>query len=401
MNSFLLARIAPAVLAVFFFFVGIGATVSVIPIYVDGQLGFSSFVVGVVVASYYFAMLFARSSAGKTADRKGPKVALWRGLLFFLLCGLGYLWSSKTNGDSIKLAVLVGGRLMGGIAESYIVTGALAWAMRHVGSSHAGVVMAWNGNAMYGGVAVGAPLAGLLSAYGAFESVAWAMVLLAALAGAVIFFLPSYGPIGGESAPFRRTLSRIAQPGLGLLLASVGYGTILSFVNLFFQHNGWSSSFFAISGFGAAYVVVRVFFGGFPDKYGGVKIAFWSLIIESAGQALLFVSPNEFVAFLGSVLSGAGFSLVVPALGVEAVRRVLPQDRGAATAAYLIFFDLAFGAAIPLAGLLADAYVVRAVYLLGLLCSFAGLVITIKMKSNEKTRSWLPGQSLQGTSKEN
>jgi MFS family permease len=381
--NLVVVRIAPAACAVFLCFVGIGATVSVIPVYVSAQLGFSSFVVGIVVAAQYLAMLLARPAAGKTVDKNGPKVAFLRGLLFFLLCGIGYLWSAKAGGTSAKLAILVGARLLLGIAESYIVTGALAWAIRHAGSSHAGMVMAWNGNAMYGGIAVGAPLAGLLGATGGFEPMAWALILLACGGASIVFFLPSYDPIRGKHEPFHHTLRLIIQPGLGLLLASVGYGMILGFANLFFQHNGWSTSFFAISGFGFAYVAARVFFGGLPDKYGGVKIAFWSLALESLGQALLFFGTTEYVALLGAILSGAGFSLVVPAFGVEAVRRVPPQNRGSAMAGYLAFFDLAFGAAIPLAGLLADAYAIRAVYLLGLLCALAGLSIAIKMKPRE------------------
>lgn len=382
-SDFTLSRIAPAMLAVFFCFVGIGATVSVIPIYVSEQLGFSAFIVGMVVASQYMAMLLARPAAGSTVDKSGPKVALQRGLMFFLLAGVGYLLSAKVDGVATKLAILVATRLMLGVAESYIVTGALAWAIRHVGSSHAGMVMSWNGNAMYGGIAVGAPLAGLLSSSGSFAPVAWVSILLAVIGASLVSILQPYDPIGGKRAPFRHTLGLVAQPGLGLLLASVGYGVILGFANLFFQHNGWHSGFFAISGFGFAYVAVRVFFGGLPDKYGGVKIAFWSLIIESMGQTLLFFGSNEYVALLGAVLSGAGFSLVVPAFGVEAVRRVSPQNRGAAMAGYLVFFDLAFGAAIPIAGLLADVYAIRAVYLLGLLCSLAGLIVAIKMKPRD------------------
>lgn len=382
-SDFRLARIAPTVWAVFFCFVGIGATISVIPVYVSARLGFGSFIVGMVVASQYVAMLLARPAAGGMVDTNGPNIALQRGFLFFLIAGIGYLLSARVDGASNKLAVLVVARLMLGIAESYIVTGALAWAIRHAGPSHAGKVMAWNGNAMYGGIAVGAPLAGLLSVSGSFEPVAWASILLAFVGISIVFFLCPYGPIGGTRAPFRHTLRLVAQPGLGLLLASVGYGAILGFVNLFFQHNGWSSGFLAISGFGFAYVAVRVFLGGLPDKYGGVKVASWSLIVESTGQALLFFGSNEYVALLGAALSGAGFSLVVPAFGVEAMRRVAHQNRGAAMAGYLAFFDLAFGAAIPLAGLLADAYTIGIVYLLGLLCTLAGLIVAIKMKSSE------------------
>jgi MFS family permease len=383
-----LTSIAPAVSAVFFCFVGVGATISAIPVYVSRQLGFSSFVVGVVVAAQYLAMLLARPAAGNTCDVSGPKAALQRGLLFFLACGLGYWWSAMADGASAKLAILVVARLLLGIAESYIVTGALAWAMRHVGVSRAGIVMAWNGNAMYGGIAVGAPLAGLLNGVGGFDLVAGVSILAAAASASIVYSLPRYGPVGGTRASFHRTAILIAQPGLGLLFATVGYGAILGFANLLFQSNGWRFGYFAISGFGAAYVAVRVFFGGLPDKYGGVRVAFWSSIVESAGQALLFVGTNEYVAVLGAVLSGAGFSLVVPSFGVEAVRRALRQNRGAAMAAYLAFFDLAFGAAIPLAGLLADTYAIRSVYLLGLVCSLGGLVVAITLKPTRKEASF-------------
>lgn len=375
-----LARIAPAVWAVFLCFAGIGATISIIPIYLDVHLGCSTLVVGSIVASQYAAMLLARPAAGRAADRFGPKVALWRGMLLFLLCGVGYLCSAEAGAIPAKLGLLVAARVILGIAESYIVTGALAWAIRHVGAAHAGMVMSWNGNAMYGGIAIGAPLAGLLSGFGGFEAVAWASILLACGGAAIVAAMPGYDPSGAERAPFHQTLGFVAEPGLGLLSASVGYGMILGFATLFFQRNGWSSSFFAVFGFGAAYVAARVFLGGLPDKHGGVRIALWSLAVEAAGQSLLYFGRDEYGALLGVVLSGAGFSLVVPSFGVEAVRRVPQQNRGSAMAGYLAFFDLAFGLAIPLAGLVADSYSLQAVYLLGLIGALAGLGIALRMK---------------------
>jgi MFS family permease len=239
---------------------------------------------------------------------------------------------------------------------------------------------------MYGGIAIGAPLAELLSASGGFEAVAWVSILLASIGITIALFLTPYGSMDGKRAPFHQTLGFVALPGLGLLLASVGYGTILGFSKLLFQHNGWGSGFLAITCFGFTYVAVRMFFGGLPDKYGGVRVAYWSLILESIGQSLLFWSLNEYVALLGAALSGAGFSLVVPALGVEAVRRVSFQDRGSAMAGYLAFFDLAFGVAMPFAGLLADIYAIKAVYFLGFLCALVGLVIVIRIKSEGALR---------------
>jgi predicted MFS family arabinose efflux permease len=59
------------------------------------------------------------------------------------------------------------------------------------------------------------------------------------------------------------------------------------------------------------------------------------------------------IAFAGAILTGIGFSLVFPSLGIEAVRRVPPASRGAALGAYAAFFDVGFGLAGPITGVLA------------------------------------------------
>jgi len=48
----------------------------------------------------------------------------------------------------------------------------------------------------------------------------------------------------------------------------------------------------------------------------------------------------------GAVLTGVGYSLVYPGLGVEAVRRVPPESRGLAMRAYTTFSILRWGSAL-------------------------------------------------------
>jgi len=87
------------------------------------------------------------------------------------------------------------------------------------------------------------------------------------------------------------------------------------------------------------------------------------MLIEAAGQALIWLAPSSALALVGVTLSGLGYSLVYPGLGVEAVRNAPPQNRGLAMGAYTAFLDLSLGLASPALGLIASGKDLGAVFL--------------------------------------
>jgi predicted MFS family arabinose efflux permease len=89
--------------------------------------------------------------------------------------------------------------------------------------------------------------------------------------------------------------------------------------------------------------------------------------MEAAGQALIWLAPGPGLALAGAVLTGLGYSLVYPGLGVEAVRRAPPESRGLAMGAYTAFLDLALGLASPVLGLVASGAGLRVVFLVSAL----------------------------------
>ena len=77
------------------------------------------------------------------------------------------------------------------------------------------------------------------------------------------------------------------------------------------------------------------------------------MFIEAAGLALIWLAPDRASGAVGAALTGFGYALVYPGLGVEAVRRAPAQSRGLAMGAYTVFLDVALGFGSPVLGLIA------------------------------------------------
>ena len=87
------------------------------------------------------------------------------------------------------------------------------------------------------------------------------------------------------------------------------------------------------------------------------------------------------MAYVGAGLTGAGCSLVFPALGVEAVRRVEPANRGVALGAFSAFQDLAIGSTGPVLGSLAAVSGPPVVFLVGSIAAVLGAIASLAIPS--------------------
>jgi MFS family permease len=168
-------------------------------------------------------------------------------------------------------------------------------------------------------------------------------------------------------------------PGLGLPLSSVGFGAITTFIVLLFAQHGWGHAWLAFTVLSIAFMVGRLIFGHLPDRIGGARVALVCVLIEAAGQALIWLAPSSSLAFLGAAVTGFGYSLVYPGFGVEAVRHAPPQSRGLAMGAYTAFLDLALGLVNPALGLVASRAGLGAVFLVSMLVVLCAAAIALPL----------------------
>lgn len=365
--------LTPLVGAILTSFLVIGLAMPVIPLHVHDGLGLPTVYVGLVSGAQFGASFLSRFWAGVFADTRGARRSILLGLsLAAMAGGFYYLSLLLTGSPLLSMAVILVGRGILGAGESFIITGASTWGVIRAGVNNTGMVLSWVGTAMYIAYAVGAPLGTMLFESIGFEAVAVATIVLPLLASAFILPLAPVRPVSKARASFTRVVKAVWGPGIGLAFSSIGYGAITTFVVILFAQNGWEQAWLAFTLLSVFFMLGRIFFGHLPDRVGGAKIVLICLIIEAAGQACIWLAPSSMLAFIGAALTGLGYSLVYPGLGVEAVRAAPPDQRGVAMGAYTAFLDLALGIAGPALGLVASLAGIKLIYGVGtaaVLCS--------------------------------
>jgi MFS family permease len=379
-----LSRPAPGIIAALFCgYLAVGLPLPVIPLFIHDRLGFGSLVVGLVIGIQFLATVLTRGYAGRLTDHFGGKRAALQGAAVCALGGLLYLISATPGlSPAVSLAIIVTGRLAAGFGESQFVTGCVSWSIASVGSQRAGMSMSWTGIAMFAALAIGAPI-GMTLYQGYGLSAAMIACIIAPLVAAVIAFREaSYTSPSGQRLPFYKVIGQIWREGLGLMLQGVGLSGLTAFASLYFAVRNWGHAGLVMTAFGIGFIFVRVVLGSLPDKMSGYRVALWSLAVEAIGQTMLWFAPHEIVALAGALVTGLGCALVFPALGVEALKRVPPANRGSAMGAFVAFLDIAFGISGPAAGVIAGEFGYAAVYLFGAACALLGAVLVLTARNS-------------------
>ena len=367
-------------------YVSIGLPLAVLPPYVHIKMGYSVALAGLVISIQYIATLASRPWAGRISDRQGAKVAVLWGMgactaSGVLLVAAAALFSLHIHWLSVLSLIL--SRLILGVGESLGSTGATLWGITAAGPQSTARVIGWNGICSYGAMALGAPLGVVLDQMWGLASLGILTIAIGAASVAIAARKQPVPAVEGKHLPFAHVMGRVAPHGMGLALGGVCYSVLATFVTLYYASRHWSGAALCLTVFGLGFIGARLLFMQTINRFGGFPVAITCLAVDSLGMVLLWLSNSPWTAFAGAALSGFGFSLVFPAIGVEAVKRVPENNRGAALGVYTAFSDVSFFLVGPTAGAIIGWFGYRSVFLFALVCVLAALGIVIVLANRD------------------
>lgn len=362
-------------------YLAIGLPLAILPTHVHFQMGFSTAFAGLVISIQYIATFLSRPWAGHISDHSGAKVSVLWGMAACTLSGALLVFAALLHSAPwMSMAVLISSRLALGVGESLGSTGATLWGISSAGPEFTAKVISFNGISTYGAMALGAPLGVILENRWGLGSIGFLTMAICALSLFFAVCKHAVPVVAGEHLPFRSVLGRVAPHGIGLALGGVGYSVLATFVTLFYVSRHWEGAALCLTAFGVAFITARLLFIETINRFGGFPVAMTCLAVESLGVLILWLAGSPWTALSGAALTGFGFSLVFPAIGVEAVRRVPEKNRGTALGVYTGFSDVSFFLVGPIAGAVIGAFGYANVFLFALLSVVASLGIVIVLR---------------------
>ncbi|MDP9955577.1 MFS family permease [Epilithonimonas hungarica] len=374
---------------VFFTFIGyfiIGLSLSVLPIFISKGLGFSMLVAGIVISLQYIMTFLMRAYSGKIIDNKGPKPAVLASMLSFAFTGSVLIMAYYFRfSPMISLLFLIVTRLFTGGAEGMIGASPINWAIMTFGEKHTAKIISYNGVACYGALALGASLGVTIVKHFNFYGLGILIVLL----GLIGFFVArtKENRTGRQSEEEQRSfwnvLGKVAPFGLCLALGGLGFATISTFITLYYDYYHWQNGAMCLSVFGILFVAGRLVFSNAINRFGGINVAIASLAVETLGLTIISLSYHPYFALIGAGITGLGFSLIFPALGVMAMKTVPSSNQGSALAGYGLFIDISLGVTGPLIGGVADVFGLPYIFPFSIGIVTLGLALAYYLKMNQ------------------
>ena len=305
-------RLCLVILALSGFVTSFGAHVVAVnlPDYAE-KVGFGALMIGLLIAVYDFAELFAKPAAGFIADRRGMRVTLLAGLIVFVLGSLLYL--------VVPANLLLIVRFVQGLGAAALSTVSIALVGRFFVEGRGRAFGIYN--AVKGAGYVLAPTAGaMLATREGFGSVFVASAALGGLAFVLTFVLPNDRPAplddDDDEPSFKQLIKLFKNPALlptyaAIVINMFVVGVLFGFFPVYLHAIGYSTGTagLIVSATTASYLLVQPFAGWLADRVDAGLTVIVGLAV-AAGATLAIPAATGWPLIPLAVLAGLGVGTV-------------------------------------------------------------------------------------------
>ncbi len=348
--TLLTPRFVALVSGVTLYFLGLNMTLSVLPLFVEGELGGTDAQVGIAVSSFGLAAACIRPIIGPLGDRHGRQRLIVSGAI---VAGLATIATATAT----SLGMVIAFRALAGLGEAAVFVGAASAAQDLATDERRGEAASYFSLAIYSSLFLGPPLGEWISETFGTDT-AWVLAGGLAVVAASTGLVAPGAPAEPPPKPERRVLLHRAalRPGAVLFLGLLGYTGFLAFAALHAEEVGIANTGTVFTVFALVIIFLRIFAAKLPDQLGPIRTSRISLSCGAIGLAVLAVWAEPVGVYVGAAILAVAQSFLFPALFALVVDDAPDAERSHAISTLSMFFDLAFGLGGPVIGLVSDTF---------------------------------------------
>ena len=366
-------------LAIMVTMTGVGIIAPYLPIYAS-ELGASGTMIGLIFGGFSLARLVTMPIFGRWSDRKGRKVFIAVGFLFYAAAACGFIFASSTGH-----LLLV--RMLQGASAAMILPIAMAYVGEISRANHEARSMNWINIAMFLGFGFG-PLTGGFIHDNMGITLNFVALGLASLVafGLVVAFLPNLKPNPSSDSPdaqparYRDILKSNVMRGIFAfrLTNAIGRGALMSFLPLMADEKLGLTSIqigLIISANLTLSGILQTGFSRIADKVDRKKMALWGNALAVITLAAIPFARNFTELFVINLGMGVAGAITIPAASGIVVTEGKKYTMGSVMALFNIAMSIGLASGPMLSGLIKDFSNITYVFLFASGTSLLGSVL--------------------------
>jgi len=355
------------------YFLCVGLTFQVLPVWVDGPVGSDKAGAGLAVGAFGITALLLRPWIGRITDQGGRRPVLIAGAVV-ALASIGTLTLVDT------LPLIVAARLLAGVGEAAFAVASITTLIDLAPESRIGAALSYNSMGLYLGLAFGPQLGEwAVDRSGAQFAFQVGAVLTAISAAVVLLAVPETMtvPSTGRAPLIHRGSLPIA---VGFLANLIGAGGFLAFASLRADEVDLEHTGVVLLLYGATVVVVRLATASVVDRIPPLRLGVFALLSSALGLIVAATIDGGVGLLVGAVLVALGVAFSTPAFFAAAFTTAGPSERGAISGTMMATIDLSFGFAPMLLGVISNASGIPTAWTVAAVIGILGAAWTVSVE---------------------